>query len=238
MVCQPNSFSDGLSYPNSGMNDTSISVVLFDVGGVLVEPSGVATMLAWMDNRVSTEELWKMWLTSPTVRSFETGKLSAEDFADRIIADFGLPVLGSEFLREMTRWSVTLFPGAIELIERVPLRYLRATLCNTNPIHWSYLAQNERLINAFEHHFASHLIGKIKPDEEAFRHVTDALGCKPEEVLFLDDNQLNVLGARTIGMNAAQVKGIPEAERALAAFGVITECRLPQPLVKQRDCTH
>jgi len=33
-----------------------------------------------------------------------------------------------------------------------------------------------RLINAFEHHFASHLIGKIKPDEEAFRHVTDALG--------------------------------------------------------------
>jgi len=121
MVCQPNSFSDGLSYPNSGMNDTSISVVLFDVGGVLVEPSGVATMLAWMDNRVSTEELWKMWLTSPTVRSFETGKLSAEDFADRIIADFGLPVLGSEFLREMTRWSVTLFPGAIELIERVPV---------------------------------------------------------------------------------------------------------------------
>ncbi|MGA2981231.1 MAG: HAD-IA family hydrolase [Terriglobales bacterium] len=177
--------------------NTAISVVLFDVGGVLVEPSGVATMLTWMDNRVSTEELWQMWLTSPTVRSFETGKMSTEDFADRIIADFSLPILGSEFLREMTRWSVTLFPGAIELIERVPSRYQRATLCNSNPIHWSYLTQNERLINAFEHHFASHLIGKIKPDEEAFRYVTDALGCEPEEVLFLDDNHLNVLGAST-----------------------------------------
>jgi FMN phosphatase YigB (HAD superfamily) len=205
------------------MNDIAISVVLFDVGGVLVEPSGVATMPTWMDNRVSAEELWEMWLTSPTVRSFETGKLPAEDFADRIIADFRLPTLRPELLREMTRWSVTLFPGAMELIERIPSRYLRATLCNSNPIHWQFLAQNERLINAFEHHFASHLIGKIKPDEEAFRYVTDALRCVPEEVLFLDDNQLNVLAAGTIGMNAARVKGIAEAEHALVAFGVITE---------------
>jgi len=184
MMGSANSFSDELWYPNPDINDTSINVVLFDVGGVLVEPSGVATMLTWMDNRVSAEELWEMWLTSPTVRSFETGKLSAEEFA---------------------------------------IRYRRATLCNTNPIHWSCLTQNKRLMSAFEHHFASHLIGKIKPDEEAFRHVTDALGCEPEEVLFLDDNQLNVLGARTIGMNATQVKGIPEAERALVDFGVITE---------------
>lgn len=218
-----NSFSDWLWYPNSGMNDASLSVVLFDVGGVLVEPSGVATMLAWMNNRVSAEELWRMWLTSPTVRSFETGKLPAEEFADRIVAEFELPIPGSEFLREMPRWSVTLFPGALDLIERLPLRYRRATLCNTNPIHWSCFTQNERLFNAFERHFASHLIGKIKPDEEAFGHVTDALGCKPEEVLFLDDNQLNVLGARAIGMNAVRVKGIGEAERALAAFGVIAE---------------
>ena len=204
------------------MNDT-ISVVLFDIGGVLVETSGVATVLAWMDNRVSAEELWKMWLTSPTVRAFETGKLPAEDFADRIVNDFRLPILPSEFLREMIHWSVTPFPGAVDLIERIPSRYRRATLCNSNPIHWTCLLQNERLINAFEHHFASHLIGKIKPDEEVFRHVTDALRCGPEEVLFLDDNELNVVAAKTNGMNCARVKGIQEAERALIAFGVITE---------------
>jgi hypothetical protein len=59
-----------------------IRVVLFDVGGVLVEPSGVATMLAWMRNSVSAEQLWRMWLTSFSVRAFETGRLSPEAFAE------------------------------------------------------------------------------------------------------------------------------------------------------------
>lgn len=199
----------------------AIRVVLFDVGGVLVEPSGVATMLAWMGNTVSAEELWRMWLTSSCVRAFETGRLSPEEFADQVIADFRLPVERDNFLKEMTRWSVTLFPGALELIERIPTRYVRATLCNTNVIHWTHLMRNTGLRSAFPHHFASHLIGKIKPDAEAFQHVTEALQCDSGEVLFLDDNEMNVAGARSLGMQSVRVRGIAEAERALIDFGVI-----------------
>jgi putative hydrolase of the HAD superfamily len=205
------------------MKDRAISVVLFDVGGVLVEPSGVAIMLAWMNHRVSAEELWKMWLTNPAVRAFETGKMPADEFADHVIADFGLPVRRAEFLREMETWSATFFPGAVELVERIPSLYLRATLCNSNPIQWPHLMQNERFTNAFVHHFASHLIGKIKPDEGAFRHVVDVLRCDPREVLFLDDNELNVLGARAVGMNAIRVKGVAEARRVLIAMDVIAD---------------
>lgn len=201
---------------------TPIRVVLFDIGGVLVETSGVATMLAWMGHRVSADELWKMWLTSPNVRAFETGRLSAEDFSERVIAEFQLPVSCSEFLRQMKNWSVAPFPGAVDLLQRIPPVYLRATLCNSNPVHWECLLQNKGLINAFSYHFASHLVGKIKPDEEAFRHVAEALACDPEEVLFLDDNELNVAGAKSIGMKAVRVKGISEAEHVLVDFGVIT----------------
>jgi len=141
-----------------------IRVVLFDVGGVLVEPSGVATMLAWMRNRVSAEQLWRMWLTSSSVRAFETGRLTPETFADQVITEFGLPIPAQVFLEEMTLWSAALFPGAIELVDQIPTQYVRATLCNTNVVHWKYLMRNEGLIRAFPHHFASHLIGKIKPD--------------------------------------------------------------------------
>jgi len=198
-----------------------IRVVLFDVGGVLVEPSGVATMLAWMHNNISAEQLWRMWLTSSCVRAFETGRLSPEAFADQVIAEFGLPVPAEVFLEEMTRWSVTLFPGAIELVEQVPPQYLRATLCNTNVIHWKYLMRNKGLSRAFPHHFASHLIGKIKPDAEAFQHVTEALRCEPREVIFLDDNDTNVVAAESLGMQAVRVRGIGEAKQALVACGVL-----------------
>ena len=200
---------------------TTIRVVLFDIGGVLVESSGVATMLAWMRNSVSPEQLWRRWLTSSCVRAFETGRLSPEAFADQVIAEFDLPVSRECFLDEMTRWSVMLFPDAIELVEQIPPQYVRATLCNTNVIHWRYLMRNEGLTRAFPHHFASHLIGKIKPDAEAFHHVTDALQCEPQEVIFLDDNDMNVVAARSVGMQAVRVRGIAEAKRALVASRVL-----------------
>ena len=117
---------------------------------------------------------------------------------------------------------MTPFPGAIELIEQIPARYVRATLSNTNVIHWKYIMRNAGLAAAFPHHFPSYLIGKIKPDAEAFEHVTEALECEPHEVLFLDDNEMNVVGARSIGMQSVRVRGIVEAERALLDFGIIS----------------
>ena len=199
-----------------------IRVVLFDIGGVLVELSGVPAMLAWMENRVSREELLSMWLTSPVVRAFETGQITADAFADQLIAEMALPVRRELLLEEFTRWPAGLFPGALDLVGRVPRLYARATLCNTNALHWPRLMTDLKLDGAFDHYFASHLMGKIKPDEEAFHHVTDKLDCRAEEILFLDDSKLNVEAAKRVGMRAVQARGVAEAEHVLLENGVIT----------------
>jgi len=198
-----------------------IRVVLFDLGGVLVELSGIPTMLAWMQNRVSAEELMRMWLASPTVRAFETGKLAPEMFADQLIVELALPVARERLLHEVSLWPQGRFPGALDLVGRIPRRYRRATLSNTNMLHWPKLMNEMRLNGVFDHHFASHLTGKIKPDEEAFHHVTQTLDCRADEVLFLDDNQLNIDGAKRAGMNAVQVKGVAQAEQVLVEAGII-----------------
>ena len=130
-------------------------------------------MLAWMNHRVSPEELWSMWLTSPAVRSFETGRTTPEQFADQLIAEMSLPITSGELLQEFPHWTLQLPPGALDLVQRIPSRYTRATLCNSNALHWPRLMRDLQLANAFDHHFASHLTGKIKPDEEAFHHVTE-----------------------------------------------------------------
>ena len=63
--------------------------------------------------------------------------------------------------------------------------------------------------------------GRIKPDADAFHHVTETLNCAADEVLFLDDNQLNVEAAKRVGMKAVQVKGVKAAEQALVEAGVM-----------------
>jgi hypothetical protein len=59
-------------------------VVLFDVGGVLVELSGLAILLSGLEHRVTAEQARTLRLTSPVVRLFETGKMQPAAFAERI----------------------------------------------------------------------------------------------------------------------------------------------------------
>ncbi len=200
---------------------TNIRVVLFDIGGGLIELSGLSKMLSWLENRVTVEQVYTLWLTSATVRAFETGRMEPEIFAERIIAELQLPVDKEEFLAEFCRWTLKGFPGAVELVNRVPKKFVRATLCNTNALHWPALLRHEELLGGFDQHFASHLIGKIKPDAEAFQHVVDTFGCKPSEILFMDDSRLNVAGAKKVGITAFQVRGPVEAEEVLRSQGVL-----------------
>jgi putative hydrolase of the HAD superfamily len=198
-----------------------IRVLLFDVGGVLVELGGVEVILAWLGNRITAEELWRRWLQSESVRGFETGQIDAKQFATGVIAEFGLAVEPQQFLESFIGWPTGLYPGTLEVLARIPRRYQRALLSNSNPLHWPRVLDEMRLGAAFDSHFVSHLTGRIKPDPEAFVHVLQSLGCHPAQVLFFDDNLLNIEAARTLGMHAVQVRGLLEAQQALIEMGIL-----------------
>jgi putative hydrolase of the HAD superfamily len=199
-----------------------IEVVLFDIGGVLVELAGVSTMLSWLNNRLCLEDLWAQWLRSPAVRDFESGRSTPEQFARQVISDFSLPVGNQEFLDAFASWPVGLYPGALDVVRSLPASVTRATLSNSSILHWPRVTQELGLGTMFDHHFASHLTGRIKPDAEAFEYVVETLRCKPAAVFFLDDNQLNVDAARKSGMRAARVLGAGEARTALETAGILS----------------
>ena len=57
----------------------------------------------------------------------------------------------------------------------------------------------------FDDHFPSHKTGMLKPDLECFDNVVRELDIAPDRILFLDDNEVNVLAAREAGLKAEQV---------------------------------
>jgi len=196
-------------------------VLLFDVGGVLVQLSGVKTMLQWMGADATSDIMWKMWLESKPVREFERGRIDADEFAAAVTKEFRLPVEPQQFLASFTGWVTGLYPGTLEMLAQIPRTYRCAVLSNSNALHWTRVMDDLQLGTAFAHQFVSHLTGRIKPDAEAFEHVVDTLGCSPEQVLFLDDNTLNVDAAKRFGMQAVRVQGIHETKRALIERGII-----------------
>jgi putative hydrolase of the HAD superfamily len=109
------------------------------------------------------------------------------------------------------------------MLARIPRSYRRAILSNSNGLHWPRVVDDMGLGAAFDSHFASHLTGRIKPDPDAFEHVVDALGCSPVQVLFLDDNSINVEAAQRFGMQAIRVRGATETHGALRDLGIIDD---------------
>jgi glucose-1-phosphatase len=194
-------------------------LVLFDLGGVLIELRGVSTM-AGLADIVDEGELWRRWLGCRWVRRFERGECGAEEFASGVVGDWGLDVGPDEFLEIFASWPVGPYAGAEELIRQVRSTASVGCLSNTNVLHWDGNAEHWPLMALFDHRYVSHRLGAVKPDNEIFVHVVDALGVPAGTVLFLDDNRVNVEGARAAGLRAERAVGVDEARRVLEQVGI------------------
>ena len=196
---------------------TRDKVLLFDLGGVLVQSEG----LAWLGRTVAPQEqssVLQKWQESRAVDLFERGKISSEEFAASFLEEWNLAMDPDEFLGQFASWVTGFFPGAERLVERLRTRHRVAYLSNTNVVHFARLPQ---LATLFDCGFASHLSGHMKPSPEAYRAAVSALGVEPGSVCFFDDLAANVVAAERAGMHAVQVRGIAEVEAALRARGLL-----------------
>ncbi len=197
-----------------------IEVVLFDMGGVLVELGNLVDELGVSD--MTLEEFWGRWLASPVVREFERGDGSVDAFADGLIDEFSLPYDRPEVIRRFVALARGLYPGAVELVQSVPSPVRTGVLSNTNELHWCHQPDNEIIRGLFDINYISYQIGLLKPDRDLFDHVVTDLAVPADRVLFIDDNQVNVDGALSAGLRSKVAKGPQQAAVVLADFGVIS----------------
>lgn len=198
----------------------SLDVVLFDLGGVLVEFSGFTNLPALLGDDLAEEEVRRRWIASPAVAAFERGDLSGDQFAEAFAQEWKLRVPAHEFLDRFAGWAMDFYPGARELVAAVRRQVTAACFSNSNPIHWQRNFTRFGIPQAFDHSFASFALGVVKPEARAFEVVAARLGVAPAAILFLDDTEVNVAGARAAGMQAEQVRGVEEARRALVGRGL------------------
>ncbi|ETX11096.1 haloacid dehalogenase [Marinomonas ushuaiensis DSM 15871] len=201
----------------------SICVVLFDLGNVLVDLGDVAEMHAMLNTQGEESEVWLKWLQSPTVAAFDSGKISFDDFAIGLLKEVGSDTDKEVFKETFTAWPRGLFKGALKLVDSVKPEYHRAILSNTNAAHWPRLMGEMGLAGKFHSYYASHLVGLVKPEKGIYQHVIEQLQVSPESILFIDDNQVNIDTAISLGMRAYRVKGVDEARDVLNRYGVLSE---------------
>jgi glucose-1-phosphatase len=198
---------------------TTTRVVMFDLGGVLVEMRGGERMRSLLSSG-GIDDVWQHWRDSLAVHDHETGRCNSDQFADRIIAELNLTVARNEFLDAFLSWPGALFPGVEGLIASLGEVQL-ACLSNTSHFHWHHQEAMAPLHKMFPLHYLSFEIGIMKPQPEIYAHVQADLGCPPEEILFFDDLKANVDAALDAGWQAYRVAGIEPVRQVLAKLNLI-----------------
>jgi FMN phosphatase YigB (HAD superfamily) len=193
-------------------------VILFDLGGVLLK---LRDPISTFELQVDETEFLRTWIMSPSVRALESGQISGNEFARRIIAEMELPMSWQELLNRFNNWPDGFFPKAIELVGRIPPRYSCAILSNTNAVHWQQVDVPGNFGDRFDRYFLSYESGLLKPDQESFLQVVTSYACQPEEILFFDDNPVNVAAASNEGITSVRIRGPDDLEAGLMAAAII-----------------
>ncbi len=196
---------------------TAPKLLLFDLGGVILEVD-IQGLRALDGHNRSDAELWEIWLTCPVVQQYESGKISDDEFAKGVIRHFDSTMAPEDFLTSFTGWPLGFFPGSTDLLKSLRGKFKLAFLSNSNPLHYPRFDREWGLKKYFDYHFASHEMGCAKPEAKIFDLLLKALPFAPKEILFFDDNRLNVEAALKAGIPAQIVRGHVELKIALSPY--------------------
>lgn len=194
------------------------ALLLFDLGGVLVENTVFERLSALLADAVDPATLKRRWLASHSVRRFEVGEIGSEAFAESFIGEWRLALSPAEFIDEFRQWPRDFYPGARETLRVLRRRYRVGCLSNSNALHWRRFGG---FADDFDIALSSHLLGALKPDAEIFARALAACAVAPAAVWFFDDLPDNVAAAARLGMRAHQVEGFAATLAVLRSTGVL-----------------
>lgn len=206
------------------------SVLLFDLGGVVIDVSPFSKMLEWQGWTKDPKEIALKWRDSLAAHDYEKGLISTKEFVEKVIDEFELDVSLARFIREFRLLPRSFYPGAPELLDELSKTYTVACLSNNNELHWNKLCDVDKLERHFSKCFASHLMHRAKPGEDAYRHALHELKTPAASVAFFDDRAENVAAAKKLGLAAFQVHGFDGLRQTLAELGALPEdAQAPEP---------
>ena len=171
------------------------TLYIFDMGGVLCcDFNDIPVISSYLG---ITEENFFIY-SGENFRKLLDGKIDSSEFWVRFSLRYGKKVKEELFGKFFN-------PGIIQetkdIIEQ--LKSNSRVVCGTNTIdsHYYYLL-NQGVYDIFDELYASNLMGISKPDPNFYWYILNKERIKPENTVFVDDTEENILSAQKIGINS------------------------------------
>ena len=192
----------------------AVRAVVFDIGGVLQHSVETGFEVRW-ERRLGLEsgEFWERIRRSGLGGDGNLGRISEEEFAEGLGRLYGLDGRETgELLRDLWEWYVgELNTEVTAYFRSLRPRYRTAILSNgaaggrrEEEARYGFSSIADVLVYSYE-------VGLQKPDPRIYLLTCQRLGVSPEEGVFLDDQEENVVGAREVGMRSVLFQSTAQA---------------------------
>jgi putative hydrolase of the HAD superfamily len=187
---------------------SSITTLLFDFGNVIIDidiPGATSRLEALVQEGSDLPKARNHM--KDLVIALETGKIPAEDFIGGMLGMSRPDVTPADVEEAWNSMLIGIPRYRLAMLEALKERYSVQMLSNINPLHMDWVhahLRDSHGVTDFETRYFtgvyySHLIGRRKPDADAFEFVIEDSFLTPENTLFIDDMPENIATARRLG---------------------------------------
>ena len=196
-----------------------IKAVIFDYDGVVKKSQKFSVAIADL-YKISVEEYEKFVpQLKPIIEKFDKGLVDEETFWIEFSSVIGkaVPENCGEMAKQWYKDKFMFFPGVIGLIKKLKSEGFRlAILSNMFPYQAEIVRENNEDA-LFDDVFISCERGLKKPDLEFYELAIREMNVSPQDCLFIDDKEENLLPVEKLGMktvfisdNLSKAKQYPE----------------------------
>jgi putative hydrolase of the HAD superfamily len=198
-----------------------ITTLFLDVGGVLLTDGwshGASTLAAKTFN-LDVQDLKERH--SQALDAYEEGKLTLEEFLDRVVFYEKRSFTQAQFRKFMFAQSKP-YPKMIELVRRLKTRYgLKIVVVSNEGRELNEYRIHKFKLDGFVDFFISScFVGLRKPDADIFRAALDTVRVPANQVVYIENTQMFVEIAEGLGIRSILHKDYKSTCSKLASFGL------------------
>jgi putative hydrolase of the HAD superfamily len=196
-----------------------LEAVIFDYGEVISERAGPAHMtntarIAGLDEHIVKELYWKFR------DEYDRGTYGGEGYW-RAVGEAAGRRFSEDQIRELIHEDVVSWSRVREPVLAWQ-RKLRAAgiktavLSNMMPDLLAHMRGNFAWLRDFTFQTYSCEIGAVKPEKKIYEHALAGLAVAADRALFLDDREVNIVGARAAGLHGIVFQSLEDLREKLA----------------------
>lgn len=185
-----------------------IKAIVFDIGGVLIGLDLGRCIQAFQDilGYYRITELLDPYHQKGIYGEMEAGRITGEEFRTLVLADSRPGAQPSDVDRCMGALLTGMTEDTVATVKDLSTRYPLYLLSNNNPIAMPIITgmfrENGIGPETFKGQFISSEMRLLKPSREIYEATIEGIGLPAGEILFIDDNEANVMAAREAGLQA------------------------------------